>query len=538
MRLEIEPTLIEACNNLASIFTDQDKLEEAEQWFRQGLEIRPDHPVLYNNLAGVLHKQQRTDEAKVAFRQGLKLKPDERWGELRLATLCPTVFPDVESIDAFYVQLHEQLAALEADPPPLDLKRVGNQSCQPAFELQFHGRSARACREAFARVVRPNFPQLDLPSRRDRPRLGYVVTRKHERAFLNSMQGIVTGLADRGDFEQLVFVTPWGEGRMRTGLADNRVQVIAMPGRFDQLADAIRTAACDVLYHWEIGTDPVNYFLPLMRLAPVQCTSVGFQITSGMEEVNYYISSELGEVETAQDDYTERLWNLASLDTIRSGFDESQVAPFTDVQRQQWGLTPGRRVYACPQQIGKFHPDFDPLLAGILEADPQAEIAITSDNTGHAGRQLMQRFERTLGPSAERVRLVPWLARSQYLSLLAGADVLLDPLHFTGVTTTFDALWLGLPIVTLPTDQKRGRYTTACYLRLGLDPNDFAALNATDASQYVQLAVDLATDQEKKRTIGQALRARREILFDDPLAVSEHHRAFESMLAEARATSR
>lgn len=535
--LEIEPELLEAYNNLASIFIDQEKLEEAERCFREALQIAPDHPVLHNNLSGVLRKQERVEEARREMRLALDHKPDERWGELRLATTCPIVFPDVESIDAFHAQMHRDLEALAADPPQLDLTRLSGQSCQPSFELQFHGRSLRPVREAFARVVRGNFKPIQLPARPNRPRVGYLVTRKHERAFLGSMLGVVAGMARSGNFDQVVFGSAWGEAKLKQALAPSGVQVAVLPERFDQMAETLAAAACDVLYHWEIGTDPMNYFLPLLRLAPVQCTSMGLEVTSGMEEVDYYISSKYCEVDHAQQDYTERLLNLDSLDTFRPGFDAETVAPLSDELRRAWQLTPGRRIYACPQQIGKFHPDFDPILAGILEADEDAEIVITSDTVGYAAKQLRLRFERTLGPLVERVRMVPWLARPNYLSLIAASDVLLDPLHFTGVTTTFDSLWLGVPIVTLPTDQRRGRYTTACYRRIELDESTFAALNAETATDYVQMAVTLAKDPERRRHIGEELRSRRELLFADQYVVSEHQRALEMMIEQARSTT-
>ena len=93
----------------------------------------------------------------------------------------------------------------------------------------------------------------------------------------------------------------------RSGIRNQAIRLLPAPTRFDPLVETIRDERCDVLYHWEIGTDNTNYFLPFCRLAPVQCTSWGVEVTSGIPEVDYYLSSELVEPEDAQDHYTEKL---------------------------------------------------------------------------------------------------------------------------------------------------------------------------------------------------------------------------------------
>lgn len=82
------------------------------------------------------------------------------------------------------------------------------------------------------------------------------------------------------------------------------VRIVTFPNGLKAAVERIRETACDVLYYWEVGSDAMNYFLPFARLAPLQCTSHGSQITTGNPAVDYFFSSSL--IEPSH--YTERLW--------------------------------------------------------------------------------------------------------------------------------------------------------------------------------------------------------------------------------------
>src|SRR5688572_3013500 len=148
---------------------------------------------------------------------------------------------------------------------------------------------------------------------------------------------------------------------------------------FHQAADAIRAAHCAVLYFWEIGTDATNYFLPFLQLAPVQCSSWGVQVTSGIPRVRYYLGSELVEPENAAEHYSEELVLSPSLLT----YQIPPQLPSPSKLRSDFGFTTRQRLYVCAQQLGKFHPDFDQLIAEILRRDGDGYFVTVSDKYRH-----------------------------------------------------------------------------------------------------------------------------------------------------------
>jgi predicted O-linked N-acetylglucosamine transferase (SPINDLY family) len=115
------------------------------------------------------------------------------------------------------------------------------------------------------------------------------------------------------------------------------------------------------------------------------------------------------------------------------------------------------------------------------------------------------------------------------LELIATADVLLDPLHFGGMNTTYDALSFGKPIVTLPSAYHRGRHTLGCYRQIGL--LDCVAENA---EQYVDTAVALGTDEAYRREVQSELLRASEALFEDNRSIVEHQRLFQGLVDDAR----
>jgi predicted O-linked N-acetylglucosamine transferase (SPINDLY family) len=180
--------------------------------------------------------------------------------------------------------------------------------------------------------------------------------------------------------------------------------------------------------------------------------------------------------------------------------------------------------------LGKFHPDFDPLLAGILRGDPQGVVVVTEDRFGFAAQQLKERFAATLGDVAGRVHWLPRLPVEEYRALVAASDVLLDPPHFGGVNSTYDGLALAKPIVTRPSPYQRGRYTLACYRKMNV-----LDLAASDDASYVKLAVRLGTEPDFREGVSKKIRAASDVLFDDEQAVREHERLFALLVEQARA---
>src|SRR5262249_45536305 len=127
--------------------------------------------------------------------------------------------------------------------------------------------------------------------------------------------------------------------------------------------------------------------------------------------------------------------------------------------RSAFGLPERATVYACPQTLFKFHPEFDALLADILRQDPEGVLVLIEGRCRLWNELLLNRFRREMPDVCDRVRWLPRLSRPDYIRLLAASDVMLDPIHFGGGNTSYEAFAMGLPVVTWPSAFLRGRLT-------------------------------------------------------------------------------
>jgi predicted O-linked N-acetylglucosamine transferase (SPINDLY family) len=146
---------------------------------------------------------------------------------------------------------------------------------------------------------------------------------------------------------------------------------------------------------------------------------------------------------------------------------------------------------------------------------------------------LEERFRRAFPGSVGRVHYAPTMLEGDFFELLESADAVLDPSHFGGGNSSYEAFGLGVPVVTMPGPFMRGRVTLGCYRQMGIDD-----LVAADPAQYVALAVRLANDAAFREEMRAKVRQHSGALFDDVGAVREmesfFERAFDEALDKAR----
>jgi predicted O-linked N-acetylglucosamine transferase (SPINDLY family) len=458
------------------------------------------------------------DLARLALQQAQDLDPQSRVWQLRSALLCPEVFPSEQALTEFREQL--EVAVEECLPAnrPLSRTELFAIGFVPPYGLSYHGIANRRVKENFAAGCRASLGGSGRrPGKRSGViRVGFVVTPGHEGGFLRSHAGILN-LLDRRRFSPGLICDEKAAAKMMRVIRSSDLFHVPIGSQFRQNVAAIEKAECDVLYHWEVGSDAMNYFLPMAKCAPVQCTSWGTQSTTGQHEVDYYLSCEHAETAEDQADYAEQLWLMKSLPTYQQRL---QAPPPAD--RSAFGLSGSDHLYLCPQSLLKIHPDQDEAFASLLRADQRGKLVLLHGAYESTGNQLRQRFQRTIPDVADRITFLPRQSREAFLQLLPLADAILDPLHYSAGSSAYDILSLNLPIVAFAGKQFVSRYTLACYRQMQM-----TGLVANTVAEYVSIAVRVANDRNHRQQLSNELADRSHRLFQDELAVTEHERFFE-----------
>jgi protein O-GlcNAc transferase len=548
--LERAPDHAAAALNLAAIVQDQGRLDEAIEGYRRALasdprswkaefnlgsalgakrdfaaaaiafqravDLQPDALDAHVRLGEVLAGCGQADRAQECFRRALSATPDRLLSALRIECMGERIFPGNDEIDAYRRRQGDRLTELAEREPAgkwqMPLAEMPVAGSQPPTPLIYQGRNDKPLKEQFARLLAGRMPRAELRRRTGKPRVGFVVTPEHEGVFLRGMAGVLNHL-DPSRLQATLVCGAGAQNRVASLVTSVDVQRAFLPTKFSAAVEMLQAAEFDLLYFWEVGTDATNYFLPLVRAAPLQCTSWGWPVTSGLEEIDYFISSDMVEPVGAEAHYSEHLVRLRRLPLYYARPDMSGVA----ADRERFGFAAGEHIYFCAQNPRKFHPDFDRLIRGILEADPRGVVVLVEATPAFLTEQLRSRFQRTLGDTLARVRFLPRVTKGEFLQLIASADVILDTPHYGGgANTTYETLALGKPLVTLAGEFHRGRYAAGVLARIGLD--DF--VTATPDA-YIRLAVALGGDAAWRGGWSHKISRSASVLFEDRGAVGE-----------------
>lgn len=542
-----EPANAEVLRQLGPLLSMNGRGHEARQIAEQVVRLEPGSARAHCDLGAVLLNEQDGPAALVCFEQAVRLDPGlcEAWvnigiiteglGEvqrardafaralairdipiraLRRELIAPPVWDGADELDAYRARAANVLSVFAGRDLQLPLSEIQASGAEAPFNWSYHGRDNAALKRKYAETFAGLF--AGLPSSTRKPgsppwRVALVVTPTHEGVFLRCMAGIVDGL-DRRRFRPAVVCARAGFGEVRQHLHNGDVDLVALPQRFDVAVEQIRDAAFDALYFWEVGTDATNYFLPFCRMAPLQVTGWGWPDTSGAPEIDFHISSAALAPPGAERLFSEPLARLPHL----PAFPRLPPARPQPQPPERFGLPKGAHLYFCAQNLRKVHFDMDAMLGGILRADPAAVAVFIDDKSPVLGELLRRRWCATIGDVAERLIVLPRLPPDDYLTLLASSHVVLDTPHFAGSNTAYDALVVGAPVVTLPGEQPRSRYTAGLYESIGI-----TECTAASPGQYVEIAVRLATDRGLRQTLRQRLLAAVAVAFEDPKAVGQ-----------------
>jgi len=271
----------------------------------------------------------------------------------------------------------------------------------------------------------------------------------------------------------------------------------------------------------------MNYYLPFFRTASGQSGCWGWPVTSGNPFVNSYLSCKQLEPPDGPTHYTEQLILLKHLPT----YFVRPPAASGPLTRGRFGLEDNQRVYLCTQNLRKYHPDFDPVLADVLRSDAQGLLLVVGDPQPSITNLLLNRFRRTMPDVLSRIRILPRMPRDEYLALVAVADVVLDTLHYGGgANTVYDAVAVGTPMITLPGEFHRSRWAAAVNRRLGLHQ-----LIASTPQEYVAKAVEVASNTDLRQALRRQILEAGAELFEDEAVVREHDEYFSQAIAATRA---
>jgi predicted O-linked N-acetylglucosamine transferase (SPINDLY family) len=508
---ELGPGAAEVYNNLGAVWKVQGKLDEAAECFERALQWRPGAAEIYSNLGGVWLEKGMYGEAIACYQRALAATPTNQL-RYESAIVLPVVYQSSEQLEAARSRLVQEVQALARDGLRLDCTR--DQVATP-FYLAYQGKNDRDILGTIGRLwfdprpgrgARPHGEPGD-----GRIRVGFVSAYFCNHTIGWLWRGLMGGLS-RKKFRVTVFSLGRCDDCTARAIRQSVEHFVELPRAAEAAQERIEAERLDVLYYTDVGMDRITSMLAACRLAPVQCATWGHPTTTGLPSIDYFLSSELLEIDAAEQHYTEKLVRLKTLGLY---LYRPELAPPAK-GRADFGLPEDKHLYACLQSAFKLHPDFDGILGNLLRRDPKGEVLLLEPRVANWRRLLEDRFARTIPDVVDRVRFVPRQPSEDFLRLNTLVDVSLDPIYFGGGRTSCEAFSLGLPVVTLPSTLLRGRITYALYRIL-----EMMDCVAGTPEEYVELAVRLGTQPAYRAELSRRLLERSRRLFEDRAAVRE-----------------
>jgi predicted O-linked N-acetylglucosamine transferase (SPINDLY family) len=277
----------------------------------------------------------------------------------------------------------------------------------------------------------------------------------------------------------------------------------------------------DIIFYPDIGMSPATYFLAFSRFAPVQIASWGHTETTGINTIDYFLSSTLFEEKYANKKYSEKLICLSQIPTY---FEPPENIGLLK-NRSELKLPEKSRLYGCPQALFKLHPDFDRILSEILKRDTDGYIVLI----GNEGKDkfwseiLKKRWSKNFPILNKKVLFTKRLSLLEFFSLSNCVDVLLIPLHFGGGNTSLETMIFGTPSITMPGKHLRTNITSAIYKQMKISNPPITK----SVEEYIDLAIKLAKDSKKNNFLREkSKKAGNKYLFKSHKALKE----FENFL--------
>lgn len=247
-------------------------------------------------------------------------------------------------------------------------------------------------------------------------------------------------------------------------------------------ASYIRSIGLDVLIYPEIGLDPVTYFLAFARLASVQMTWLGHPETSGIANIDYFITSDIEKVNVSKVAYSESLISMPDFGTMFLDIYKTRAKLQLQSSRtvllnrmkfiENVGIPKLAHLYVVPHSTSKIHPDFDVVVRKILLQDRLAYIMFVE--IGQPRTTWEEMFvKRVLGKHQkedvkERILFPTPMTPNDMIGILQIAHVMLEPFPISGnFEPSLEALAIGIPVITWPVSQHvGGKMTLALYKML------------------------------------------------------------------------
>lgn len=491
----LQPDFAEAYNNLGIVLRQLGNFEEAAANCHQAIALKPYFAGAYNNLGVAMGCQGSLGEAVSSYRRAIALKPDfaEAYNNLGIAleeqgklTEAVESYRKAISCKKDFTKAHSNLLFTLNYLPEISQAEIYSESIQ--FGQQY-------CTDLIGEI---NKIKRNTEIQR-RLKIGYVSADFCRHPVANFFEPLLKA-HNRENVAIYLYSNVRNPDHITQRLKSEADHWSSICGKSDKdVAEEINSDGIDILVDLAGHTGDNRLMIFAYKPAPVQVTWLGYPNTTGLRAIDYrftdVVADPLGE---ADDLYSEELIRLDG------GFLCYQADDFAPEVSGLPCLERGYITFGSFNNLKKVNATVLKIWARILRLMPGARLLLK--NKSLKDKETRDRYLKLFseeGIATDRVELYAALPEKKaHLEFYDRVDIALDTFPYNGTTTTCEALWMGVPVVTLAGDRHSGRVGASILHHAGLGN----AMIADTQKDYVELAVKLADNPAKLADIRKSLR--------------------------------
>ena len=491
--LRIRPDLAEALSNRGNALKDLGRLEEAAASYEAALRIKPNYAEAHYNRGNALKDLGRLDDAIASYDEAIRTRPDYAEAHSSRGNALTELGRLEDALASF-----EAALGIKPDYAGAHSNRLMTLHCydevQESAIFSAVQRFGRRFDQAGASAPFTNAPNPDR-----RLRIGYVSGdfRRHPVGYF--LSGVLAHHA-RADVEVFCYGTFFRSDDLTATLRASVDHWRSLQGLTDDAASAlIRADGIDILVDLSGHTAHNRLTMFALRPAPVQLSWLGYWGSIGLKAIDAVLMDDVMAPEGEERTFTEDVERLAGGRLCYTAPDYAPAVSTPPV------LATGTVTFGSFNNPAKITTSALALWANVLAAVPESRLVLKwqTFRWEENRARMLARFVAA-GGDGSRLELRSSSPHREMLAEYADIDIALDPFPFSGGTTSYEAMWMGVPVITLSGPRPVSRQTLCLQAALGLE----ARLAAPSAEAYVRMARDLAAAPDQLAELRSTLRRR------------------------------
>jgi len=515
--LAIQPDHSESLNNIAIAYSMKGDNNKALNYYLKAIERFPEKPECHKNIAGIYRKLHLLKRAEHHLHLALRYSPNYIQALNDYGVILKDQGKNLKAYEAFckIVELDDDFIEAQSNRLYM-LHYLPQQSPESIFNEHTEFGKRITCRNSSL--------QFANRSKNNRIRIGYVSPdfRNHSVSFF--IKPILQN-HDPTFFEIFCYANVARPDQVTFSLKSLNVHWRNIYGISNEhVAKQIENDRIDILVDLAGHSSSNRLMVFAQKPAPIQVTYLGYPNTTGIPTIDYRITDSTTDPKKNEHLYTEK---LIYIDPCFLCYSPQEDVPLSHLKASCQNI-----IFGSFNNIGKLNDDVVQVWSKILKNLPGSIIMLKSAGfTDKDTQHLWRKKFNNLGINDHQVLFSGYIPDiKKHLSVCHNVDIALDTFPYNGTTTTFETLWLGIPVITLSGNSHVSRVGHSILKSIGLEE-----LVAHSKDEYVNKVIQLASNKFLLKMFRKQLRnlMKQSVLADGKTFTRQIEYKFQKMMKES-----